>query len=1491
MKHPDILRLSADPRAPGRKILAIAGFALAYFVAHRIAFFFPDSAKAIMLVWPAAGVGLAAFLLTPRRQWTALALTLYTVGIAADLLLTNRSFLTSAGFMAGNMVESIGCAWLICYRARPFENFSTSLEILALFAGAVFVNACSACMGAGTATLTRGASFTEAWLAWYIADGLGLLLVCPFIIAWHNARSVIAGVRLTTMIEGLAFAALWVGSALLIFHVCEINARTHLHPYVLIGLLIWAALRLGQRGVTLALLLLFAIAIVSPAITRGPSPWAECDLSLTHRLQELQAFLGFLAASGYLMTASRAGHVRAEASLHANERKSRAIFDMSFGLVGQLAPDGTLLDANLTSLNLIGATIEDVRGKPFWETPWWTHSPAVQAQIREAIMKAAQGDPVQLETTHQTRDGIIQSIDFTLKPVRNRAGQVIFLIPEGHDITARRDSERRQTLLADVLHILNEPDDLRNTIDRILMAIQQMTGFDAAGIRLQQGDDFPYFVHHGFTDSFLASENQLAAHPAMNDICRNPDGTPKLECTCGLVLSGRVDTTSPLFTPYGSFWSNNTRQLLDLPADQDPRFRPRNRCIHDGFCSLAMIPIRIDNRIVGLLQLNDRRPHCFTPDSIRFFERLTSSIGIALMRRQVESRLRMSEEKFRAFFNNSEVGLFRTRIDGMGVLDANDKFLAILGRTREEIIGNPSMLLWANLAERISYIQALTAKQIVDNLECRLVRKDGQVIDCITAATLDPALGIVEGSLIDITAKKQAERSLRDSEERFRVLIESAPEAIFVQCQGLFTYLNPAALRLFGATRPEELLGAPIMARMAPEFHEAILARIRLQREFQKPAPAMEQEFVRLNGSRVPVETTAVPIRFQGQDAHLVFARNISERVQAAATLRASEKKYRELFNNAEIGLTRSRLDGTAFLEANDKFLAALGWAREELIGNPSTCVWYDMKDRDALLQELKSTGRAATRECRLRRKDGTVIDSVSSFRLDTTGTIVEGSMIDVTAQKAAARQLAEQQARVARILNDIADTYFSLDTGWRFVTVNPAAEKNPFDRPAAELLGKVIWDLFPRLTGTAIHRHYLSAMENQSFEHYEACSPLNHRWYEVFMRGWPGGVDVYMRDITEREQIKFHMAQTLQLIQTIVETSPVGIMTYRADGACISANAAAAALIGGSEEVLLTRNFRQIEPWKTSGLLAMAEEALQNRTSTANEVQLTTTFGRELRAIVQFVPFDSGGTTHLLMTFSDLTDLRRAEQEKQQLHDQLAHMDRVARMGEMAASLAHELNQPLTAILGNAQAAQQMLTVTPPDLPELSAIQIDIAQDAKRAGDVIRRLRAFLKRSSPVREPVDLNTLIPELIRFARMDASLRDVTIETRHAEALPNVLADRVQVQEVLINLIFNAAHAMHDAPGATPRLITIAAAQAPRSTDVLVTVRDHGTGFRPHHLDTAFDPYFTTKPDGLGMGLRICRSIVEAHGGRIWAENHPDGGAVLSFTLPAKPETEL
>jgi PAS domain S-box-containing protein len=260
-------------------------------------------------------------------------------------------------------------------------------------------------------------------------------------------------------------------------------------------------------------------------------------------------------------------------------------------------------------------------------------------EIAKAVATADPDYLSQLETRIFRRDGEIRHVLVNITITKDAAGRTIRLRGANQDITERKRVETYREMGREVLWILNKPGTLPDTIQHVLDVLQTHTGLDAVGIRLQDGDDFPYFAHKGFPNDFLLTENTLIERGADGGVCRNKDGSICLECTCGLVVSAKTDPANQLFTRGGSFWTNDSFPLLEIPPDQDPRLHPCNHCIHEGYASVALIPIRDKAQIVGLIHLNDRRKGLFTLETIQLLEGISAQIGAALMRKKAEEEI------------------------------------------------------------------------------------------------------------------------------------------------------------------------------------------------------------------------------------------------------------------------------------------------------------------------------------------------------------------------------------------------------------------------------------------------------------------------------------------------------------------------------------------------------------------------------------------------------------------------------------------------------------------------------------------------------------------------------------------------------------------------------------------------------------------------------------------------------------------------------------
>ena len=262
------------------------------------------------------------------------------------------------------------------------------------------------------------------------------------------------------------------------------------------------------------------------------------------------------------------------------------------------------------------------------------------------------------------------------------------------------------------------------------------------------------------------------------------------------------------------------------------------------------------------------------------------------------------------------------------------------------------------------------------------------------------------------------------------------------------------------------------------------------------------------------------------------------------------------------------------------------------------------------------------------------------------------------------------------------------------------------------------------------------------------------------------------------------------------------------------------------------------------------------------------------------------GRITRVVHGIRDISDRVEAENKARRQWEELAHVTRIGIMGELTASLAHEINQPLTAIQSNTEAAKRFLSASEPDMVEVRQILDDIVLDNGRASNIIQKIRSLLKREPAHFEVLDLNDVIRDVLPLIRADSLLPELAIRTKYSQNPLKVRADRIQIQQVIINLIINGAAAMKNEASERRKLLIETEVQEGRS--VRVSVTDLGIGLEKDVMDHVFEPFFTTKPEGLGMGLAICRTIVKTHGGIMEASNNPEGGAVFSFTLPAYEE---
>jgi PAS domain S-box-containing protein len=375
------------------------------------------------------------------------------------------------------------------------------------------------------------------------------------------------------------------------------------------------------------------------------------------------------------------------------------------------------------------------------------------------------------------------------------------------------------------------------------------------------------------------------------------------------------------------------------------------------------------------------------------------------------------------------------------------------------------------------------------------------------------------------------------------------------------------------------------------------------------------------------------------------------------------------------------------------------------------------------------------------------------------------------------------------------------------------------------------------------------------------------------------------VKEEEKRSQVEKQLRESEERYRMLFETAPVGISLIGVDGHVLNANSLQASLYGYESP-------RQLDGM--SALLFVSEKdrerAAQNMRDLLQGKELPNRLYTAVRRdgtefVVEVASVISRGPRqevqgYLCLT-RDITKDKESESERVQLRHELAHLSRVMTMNELSASLAHEINQPLGAILNNASAAKLLISQNNDPHEDISEILVDIIADAKRASDVIRKIRGAVKKSGALFEPLQMNALIEDVAKLFQSNISMQSVSLFLKLQPDLEQVRGDRVHLQQVLMNLTTNALEAMKGCP---TRILTIRSEMSAPGT-VTVSVSDSGTGIVGERKESVFEPFFTTKKDGLGLGLRICRSIIEEHGGRIWVENNSAGGATFSFSLEA------
>jgi PAS domain S-box-containing protein len=632
---------------------------------------------------------------------------------------------------------------------------------------------------------------------------------------------------------------------------------------------------------------------------------------------------------------------------------------------------------------------------------------------------------------------------------------------------------------------------------------------------------------------------------------------------------------------------------------------------------------------------------------------------------------------------------------------------------------------------------------------------------------------------------------------------------------------------------------------------------------------------------------------------------NFRKRRRMEESLRRSEQKYRRLYESMMDAFVTVDMAGY-ITEYNPAYQQMLGYAEEELLRLTYPEItpeqWHKF-EAQVIRDQVLPRGYSDVYEKEYRRRDGTVFPvELRTFLLrdeNGTPTGMWAFVRDITERKRAAEALRQRNRYIETIMEQapIGFAVHTVDDGvGRFVSARYdqiyGVPRGTID--SHKTFFEKVWPHDPVLR-EQIRRRVVADMESGD--------PSRMHWENIPVPTATGEIRYInamnipvpeqnlmistVQDITNQVKAQESLRESEERFRQITETVSDFVWEVDAAGLYTFTSPSVEKILGYTPDELVGKKhfYDLFAPDVREELRTAAFQAFQRRErfqafrnsnlSKSGNIVFLETSGMPILDKDGHLSGYRGADT-------DVTAQRRAEMETQSLRQELALFSRVATTGELAASIAHELNQPLAAILSNAQAALRLMQSTDPDLKELREIFEDIAADDQRAAEVIRSLRTMLKKGASDRRPLMLNVLVKDVLSIVKNDGLMRKISINFDSGDPLPPVNGDRVQLQQVILNLVMNAFEATDSSEGS--RELKLRTRRDGK--EIILDVSDSGHGIPPAMLEAIFEPFFTTKPSGLGMGLALSRTIISAHNGRLWAENNPETGATFHMALPVE-----